>query len=219
MTGAVQIVYGHGFASGPRSSKGRAVAAHLARRGLEVQLLDLRVPGPGRLRLSSMIEVVREAVAADGRPALVIGSSLGGLTAARAAERDPRIAAAVLLAPAFDLVRRWRARMGEEEWSRWQRDGVYSYDDYTTPGGVLEVDFGFIEDAERVDVGWPDPRAPTTIVHGLRDDTVDPATSRGFAAAHPAVRLVEVDDDHQLLGSLDVICAEIDRALEAIPVD
>lgn len=219
MTAAVQIVYGHGFASGPGSSKGRAVRDHLARRGLEVQLLDLRVPAADRLRLSSMIEVVREAVAADGRPALVIGSSLGGLTAARAAERDPRIAAVVLLAPAFDLVRRWRERMGEEEWARWQGDGVYPYDDHTTPGSVLEVDFGFIEDAERVDVGWPEPRVPTTIVHGLRDATVDPATSRAFAAAHPAVRLVEVDDDHQLLGSLDLICAEIDRALDAIPID
>ncbi|HTE51737.1 MAG TPA: YqiA/YcfP family alpha/beta fold hydrolase [Kofleriaceae bacterium] len=219
------VIYGHGFASGPLSSKGRAVRDRLAGRGIAVELLDLRVPTAEGLRLSRMIEVVGEAVdsaaaeavaGAAAPPVLAIGSSLGGLTMARAAERDPRIAAVVLLAPAFCLAERWRARLGEVEWARWQRDGVYPYDDYSAPGGVLQVDFGFIEDAARADVGWPDVLVPTTIVHGSRDETVDPALSRAFAAARPHVRLIEVDDDHQLLGSLDVIHAEVDRALAGL---
>jgi len=212
MVAGLKVIYCHGFASGPLSSKGRAVRDHLARRGIAVDLLDLRVPSPERLRLSRMIEVVRGALRGEER-ALAIGSSLGGLAVARAAERDPRVAAAVLLAPAFQLVERWRARMGEDEWARWQRDGTYPYADFAVPGGMLHLDFGFIDDAAEVDGGWPGLAVPTTIVHGERDDTVEPALSRAFAASRPHVRLVEVDDDHQLLGSLDAICAEIDRRL------
>lgn len=210
--GGVKVVYCHGFASGPMSSKGRAVRDHLAARGVPVDLLDLRVPSASGMRLSRMIEVVRAAIDGHER-ALVIGSSLGGLTAARAAERDDRIAGAVLLAPAFRLVERWRARMGEAEWARWEREGTYPYEDYALPGGTLHVDFGFMRDAAEVDVGWPDVRVPTAIVHGVRDDTVDIGASRAFAASRPNVRLVEVDDGHQLLGSLDVVVAEIDGAL------
>ncbi len=207
-----KILYAHGFASGPRSAKGRAVAAHLARRGIDVELLDLRVPSPTGLRLSRMIEVVREAIG-DAERVLAIGSSLGGLTVARAAERDPRIVSTVLLAPAFQLVERWRARMGEADWAAWQRAGTWPHEDHANRGATLDVEFGFMTDAERVDVGWPELRVPTTIVHGRHDATVDPELSRTFAATRPNVELVEVDDDHQLLRSLDVITAAVDAAL------
>lgn len=208
----MKILYAHGFASGPLSSKGRAVRDHLARRGLDVELLDLRVPTPNGLRLSAMIDVVRNAC--DG-PTLAIGSSLGGLSVARAAERDPRIVATVLLAPAFRLVERWRGRMGEADWARWQRQGSFTFDDYAT-GGTLDVDFAFTTDAAAIDVGFPNVTVPTTIIHGKNDATVDPELSRTFAKLHPDVRLLEVDDDHQLLQSLPTITAEIDRTLATL---
>jgi len=208
------ILYAHGFASGPLSKKGVAVREHLARRGLSVELLDLRVPSPTGLRLSRMIEVVRDAIG-DAPRAVAIGSSLGGLTVAHAAARDPRIAATVLLAPAFRVAERWRRRMGEEDWEKWRRDGVFTYEDHAT-GGTLDVDFGFIEDAAAIDTGWPDVRVPTTIIHGRNDETVEPELSRTYAATRPNVRLLEVEDDHQLLRSLDVICAEIDRAIASL---
>jgi pimeloyl-ACP methyl ester carboxylesterase len=205
----MKILYCHGFASGPLSSKGRAVRDHLEKRGMPVELLDLRVPSPTGLRLSRMIEVVRDAC---GPRTLAIGSSMGGLTVAHAAAQDPRILATVLLAPAFRFVDRWRARLGETEWQRWKREGTYRYDDHAT-GGTLDVEFGMMEDAERTDVGWPDVRVPTTIVHGLRDETVDPELSRTFAKDRPNVRLVEVDDGHQLLQSVEVITREIDAMI------
>lgn len=210
-----RVLYCHGFASGPASSKGRAVREHLGRRGIAVELLDLRVPSRERLRLSHMIDVVRSAADGPG-PVVAVGSSLGGLTVARAAEKEPRIAATVLLAPAFRLVERWRRRMGEEAWARWQREDTWSYEDHAAPGATFELDFGFMTDAARVDVGWPDVRVPTTIVQGSRDDTVDPELARAFAAGRDQVRLIEVDDDHQLLGSLDRIHAEIERVLDRV---
>ncbi len=210
-----KILYAHGFASGPLSAKGRAVRAHLAERGVAVELLDLRVPSPSGLRLSAMIDVVRDAIGSASR-AVVVGSSLGGLTCAHAAARDPRIVATVLLAPAFRLAERWRTRMTDDEWAKWQREGTFVYEDHAT-GGTLDVDFGFIEDAALVDSssdgGWPDVRVPTTIIHGRSDATVEPELSRTYAASRPNVRLVEVDDGHQLLASIPVICAEIDATL------
>jgi pimeloyl-ACP methyl ester carboxylesterase len=52
------------------------------------------------------------------------------------------------------------------------------------------------------------PPAPTTIVHGRGDEVVPAAVSEAFAAEHPEVRLVLVDDEHRLARSIDVILAE-----------
>ena len=64
---------------------------------------------------------------------MLIGSSLGGLTAARVAEGEPRVKALVLLAPAFQLVERWREALGPA-WDDWQRTGWREVTDYTTGG-------------------------------------------------------------------------------------
>ncbi len=206
----MHVLYAHGFASGPQSSKGRAVAAHLAARGVGCTLLDLRVPDRDRLRLSAMIDTVCAAVSG---PVLGVGSSLGGLTMAHAALREPRIEKLLLLAPAFRVAERWRARLGEDLWAQWQREGRLAYDDHTG-GPPLQVDFAFTEDCASVDRGgFPEIRAPLTVIHGRNDVIVDPYLSRDFAACTAQARLVEVDDDHQLLSSLPRILAELDALL------
>ncbi len=50
--------------------------------------------------------------------------------------------------------------------------------------------------------------APTTIIHGLRDDVVPLDWSRVFAAQTGA-KLVEVDDDHRLGESLEIMLSEL----------
>ena len=201
-------VYLHGFASGPSSKKGTAFSEHFAKRGIALERLDLRVPSFEHLRLSAMIDHVRASL---GDRAIVIGSSLGGITAALAAERDARVAALVLLAPAFRLVDRWRAQLGAE-WDEWQRTGWREVYDYTTGKGA-RVDFGFIEDAIALDTGWPDVRVPTLILHGTHDDVVPVAYSRQFAEARANVQLVELDDGHQLEISIPRLLVEADRFL------
>jgi hypothetical protein len=100
----------HGFASGPGSAKGSRLADHYAEKSVTVECLDLRRPSMEHLRLSAMMAHVRDAIGTPADCAVVLGSSLGGLTAARVAEEDARVCALVLLAPAFRLVERWRAR-------------------------------------------------------------------------------------------------------------
>lgn len=196
----MKYLYLHGFASGPDSNKGVAFAA----RWPSIERLDLRVPSLEHLRLSAMIDVVQGAI---GDGAVLIGSSLGGLCAARVAERDPRVTALVLLAPAFQLAERWRAQPG---FDAWRTTGWREVTDYTT-GGTARVDFGFVEDVARIDVGWPDVRVPTLILHGQGDDVVPIEHSRRFAAGRANVRLVELDDGHQLVRSLPALLAETGR--------
>ncbi|HEY2370095.1 MAG TPA: YqiA/YcfP family alpha/beta fold hydrolase [Polyangiaceae bacterium] len=205
-----KFLYLHGFASGPDSKKGVAISAHLATRGIAVQRLNLRVPSFEHLRLSAMIETARAAIGGADDRAVVLGSSLGGLTAARLAERDARVVALVLLAPAFQLVSQWRTRDGGAEWRDAEERGWFEVDDLVH-GGRARVDFEFTNDVARVDsTPFPDVRVPTLIVHGSRDDVVAFDRSRDFAKDRPDVRLVPVDDGHDLGASLDRITTEID---------
>jgi len=206
------FLYLHGFASGPSSKKGTAFDRHYAARSVVIEQLDLRVPSFPDLRLSVMLEVVRTAIGGERDRAVVIGSSLGGLTATRQAERDPRIAALILLAPAFQLATRWRTQLGVAAWAEWQRTDRLEVIDRTT-GAPAYVPFQFIADVERIDVDYPDVRVPTLIVHGTRDEVVPIEHSRTFARGRRHVHLVEVDDDHELVASLPQILEEADRFL------
>jgi pimeloyl-ACP methyl ester carboxylesterase len=215
VTTGPRFLYLHGFASGPSSAKGVATAAHYASRGVHVERLNLRLPSFEHLRVSAMIEHVRQSLGGPQDRAVLFGSSLGGYTAARVAAEDARVGALVLLAPAFRLFERWRRRAGETDWRAWQETGWLEVDDYAEKKRS-RVDFGFVEDAESLDSrdgGAPDVRVPTLIVHGARDETVDVGVSRDFAAGRRHVRLVEVDDGHDLAASLPRILREADAHL------
>lgn len=210
-----RFLYLHGFASGPSSHKGVAVAAHYERRGVAIERLNLRVPSFERLRLSAAIGAVRAAIGGERERVVIFGSSLGGLTACRVAEQDPRVCALVLLAPAFRLLERWRLRLGEEGFRAWEESGWIEVDDYVEKRRA-RVDFGFARDAIEADAGgdgWPDVRVPALIVHGRGDAVVDVGLSRAWAKGKRHVRLVEVDDGHELTASLDRILREADAFL------
>jgi len=203
-----RFLYLHGFASGPQSKKGTAFARHYEGR-FAIERLDLRVPSFEHLRLSAMLDRVTAALEPG---AVVIGSSLGGLTAARVAERDPRIARLVLMAPAFQLAARWQSQLGDDELAEWQRTGWRTVLDRTT-GREARIDYGFLEDVLAIDQGFPAVTVPTLILHGTRDDVVPVDNSRRFAQGKSNVRLIELDDDHELVASLPRILDETDRFL------
>jgi hypothetical protein len=215
---APRLLYLHGFASGPSSKKGLAFEAHFAARGVTLTRLDLRRPSLAHLRLSAMLDEVRDHLA---ERTILIGSSLGGLTAARLAERDPRVIALVLLAPAFQLVPRWRERLGEDGWAAWQRSGALDIIDHTT-GAPATVDFAFADDAATIDAagdGWPDVRVPTLVLHGRRDEVVGIDQARAFVARCPTARLIELDDGHELIATLPTVLAEATAFLDGLAAD
>lgn len=198
----MRCLYLHGFASGPGSQKGVAFADYFGARGLAIERLDLRIPSLEHLRLSRMIAHVVEQIAGDD--CVLIGSSLGGLTAARAAEQAPSVRALVLMAPAFQLVQRWRDRLGTGAWHDWQQTGWLAIHDHAERRPA-RVDFDFAIDALVHDPGWPAPRAPALVFHGTADDVVDVERSRRWIEEGPDRTLVELDDGHELVASLPAI--------------
>lgn len=207
-----QWLYLHGFASSPSSNKARAFVTWGKEHNLDVRALDLRAPSLEHLRFSQIIARVRDAIATEGEHGRVvlIGSSLGGLTACRVAEVEPRVCALFLMAPAFRLAERWRGRLGEEAWNTWRATDALEVHDHAT-GKKTFVDHGFVEELARLEAigdGFPDVRVPTCIVHGTKDDVVDIELSRSWAQGRRHVRVVEVEDGHELMVSVPRILAE-----------
>ncbi len=57
--------------------------------------------------------------------------------------------------------------------------------------------------------------APTIILHGTRDDVVPVEVSRALAARDPNVKLIELDDVHDLSGSLPELLGAVYAFIEA----
>ncbi|HVH45573.1 MAG TPA: YqiA/YcfP family alpha/beta fold hydrolase [Labilithrix sp.] len=216
MTGqAPRFIYLHGFASSPGSTKAKAFRAWGERHGISVDVLDLRVPSFEHLLFSAMEARVKEAIDAAGGArarAVLIGSSLGGLTAARVAEADPRVCALFLMAPAFELASRWEARIGKQAWSTWRTSGFLEVDDYASRQKA-RVHWGFVDELAQIDAArgaFSDVRVPTRIVHGTRDSVVDIELSRAWSKGKRFVELVELDDGHELGASIPRILEEAD---------
>ena len=208
-----RFAYLHGFASGPQARKGGWLAERLAERGIRLHLPDLNRPSFSELTVSGALAAVDGLVEAGPAEALwsVVGSSFGGYVATRWAELHPqRVERLLLLCPGFDLVDRWPEMLGEDAMERWQREGAMEFPDGA--GRPTPVHWGFIEDFRRHPPS-PEVPCPTRIVHGTRDEVVPVEGSRRYAAVRPHVDLVEVDDDHGLLASLETIGREVEGFL------
>jgi pimeloyl-ACP methyl ester carboxylesterase len=215
-----RIVYLHGFASSPGSTKGRALAASFAKRAIRFDQPDLNVPTFETLSIRAMLAVVRERIASSPDPCIVAGSSLGGYVAALLASGadaplDPRVKALVLLAPAFQIAERWRERSGPAEMRRWRREGTALYAHHARGGVELPLHIGFLDEADEYD---PMPRVtlPVTVIQGRRDETVPASLARSWVDRNPQSTLVEVDDDHQLAASIPRIDHELSTMMAAL---
>ena len=166
-----------------------------------------------------MIAHVQERMGGPSDRVVLIGSSLGGLTAARVAEKDPRVGALVLMAPAFGLRELWKSRLGPEKMAEWETTGFLEVDDYVARAKA-RIGHGFYLDMMTADPAeLPDVRVPTLIVHGANDDVVPASRSRTFAAGKAHVRLVEVEDGHELGASIPRVLRESGRFLEGWGVE
>jgi uncharacterized protein len=210
----MHVLYLHGFASSPESSKAAFFQSRLAAHGGAWSCPDLNAPEFSTLTASRMIGQAEAYLRTlpDG-PAALIGSSLGGFVAwhvaarAERAAREGRASARpvdrlVLLAPAFDFGRADMHDIGEaglEEWRRagWREFFHYAYEQ------PRPVHYELYRDAQRYDSFASPVRAPTLVFQGRRDDVVDPDMVARFADGRPNVTLHLVDDDHQLKTSLE----------------
>jgi pimeloyl-ACP methyl ester carboxylesterase len=217
------VFYLHGFASSPASTKATFFERHFAEHGVPLHCPDLNAPDFETLTISRMIQQVEKAILAlPPAPTVLIGSSLGGLVALQVGSRWSKRCAAsepgliaqypidrvVLLAPAVDFARAHGRDLGDEGLSRWRNAGllpIYHHGE----GRTRNVRYGLYEDALQYDAYASYVDFPILVFHGRRDATVDPDAIEAFARSRPNVILHMLDDEHQLIGSLDAIWKDV----------
>jgi pimeloyl-ACP methyl ester carboxylesterase len=198
------IVYLHGFASSPASSKARYFHDRLTAAGASVTIPDLTADDFEHLTLSSQLQVLSNHI---GGACRLMGSSMGGYLAALHAARSPLVERLVLLAPAFSFHDRWHERLGPDQMAQWRETGRMEVFHYGF-NEMRPISYNLIDDATRYPA-YPDFSQPALIFHGRFDDIVPASYSERFAAGRPNVHLEIVDSGHDLLNVLDQISPQI----------
>jgi pimeloyl-ACP methyl ester carboxylesterase len=216
------VVYLHGFASSPQSSKATFFAERFAREGISFLCPDLNQPGFETLTVSRMLQQLDDQISSlPPTEVVLIGSSLGGFVAIEAAARHAAqvsrpISRLILLAPAVEL-----------EWDRWSEIGPGGVEGWRKDGHVEvfhyaldrpeRLGFVFYEDATQYDPASRRLALPMLVFQGRQDESVSPEIVECFAQRQTAATLHMLDDTHQLKNSLDFIWAETVRFLSLAP--
>jgi hypothetical protein len=214
----VVVVYLHGFASSPDSSKAAFFAERFAGHGVTFLCPDLNQPAFATLTVTRMLQQLDTQVSAlPPTDVVLIGSSLGGFVAVEAAARQAGnsrhpISRLILLAPAVEL-----------EWDRWAEVRPGGIEGWRKAGHIEvfhyaldrpeRLRFEFYEDAERYHPAARRLDLPLLIFQGRHDESVDPIVVEAFAQRQSQATLHMLDDTHQLKNSLDVIWRETARFL------
>lgn len=194
-----RILYLHGLASSPLSTKAQVFGERLRALGYEILCPDLNDGDFLGLTTSRALRLATGLARELQPPILVFGSSFGGRVAARVAEALPhRVAGLVLMAPAFYFEHVWRQTLDGESRARWEETGELAVDHPAYPGEVA-LGYGFLTDALATD-GLPtlSPSLPALVFHAPADAVVPYADTQQFAAVHPGARLIALDSDHEL---------------------
>lgn len=217
-----EFIYLHGFASSPYSAKARYLLNGFALANIKLEIPDLNAGDFSHLTISRQITQVateflslgvgkqeiaqaREveisstssSVSFPSPSVTLIGSSLGGLTAAHLGQQYLQVERLILLAPAFGFLSHWLPQLGDEKIQRWRHEKylmVHHYEEERE----LPLSYDFVVDATQYKEGILQRSIPTLILHGIHDEVIPIQASRDFALKRPWVELVELDSDHSL---------------------
>ena len=209
----MRVMYLHGFASSSKSSKASFFAAKLAPYGIALEAPDLNEPDFSTLTVTRMLGQVADRLEAGNGPVALIGSSLGGFVAVQAALRHPqRVARLVLLAPALQFADNRMRELGVdlEQWKASDRVEVFHYG----YGRVMPLRYAFYQDARQYDSFNAHLSQPVQVFQGRQDAAVNPVAVERWCRARSNVELHLLDDDHQLLGSVEFIWQQMSRFVE-----
>lgn len=227
------LIWLQGFKSEMVSTKATYLAGWTRERGIGFTRFDYSGHGQsgGRFEDGTISQWLEEARAVfeglTSGPQILIGSSMGGFLAlllARALRLErpdhvPRIAAIVLIAPAWDMTEAlmW-PRLPEEAKAAILRDGVWhrpsKYGD-----GPYPITRALIEDGRRhrLEGAGFDPACPVRIIHGVEDTDVPYQHSLGLLdqlRGHDIHLTLVKDGEHRLSRPQDL--ALLTAAIEAL---
>jgi uncharacterized protein len=200
----MRILYLHGFASSPQSSKAQFFGLRFAEAKIPFTAPALDGGDFEHLSITSQLEIVQSNIA---EKCILMGSSLGGYLAALYAVRHPeQVERLILLAPAFHFLERWQQRLSPVQIADWRRRGsipIYHY------GSKCEQPLGYqlIEDAQAYEAE-PAITQPALILHGAHDEVVPASGSEAIAAGRPNVTLRLFPSGHELTDVMDGLWAE-----------
>ncbi|MDJ0736200.1 MAG: YqiA/YcfP family alpha/beta fold hydrolase [Nostocaceae cyanobacterium] len=205
----MQYIYLHGFASSPNSAKARYIGDRFTESQKKLIIPDLNYGDFSELTISRQLEQVKNEFSPDAAPVTLIGSSLGGLTAAHLGQKYPQVQRLVLLAPAFGFLSHWLPQLGDEAIQQWQEEKYLMVDHYGEQR-QLPLSYNFVTDAAKYKEDVLQRPIPTLILHGKEDEVIPIQASQEFARYRPWVELVELNSDH----SLGNVMPEIWQALK-----
>ncbi|MEH1930987.1 YqiA/YcfP family alpha/beta fold hydrolase [Nostoc sp.] len=193
----MHYIYLHGFASSPNSAKARDISDRFTQIQTKLKILDLNAGDFSQLTITRQLTQVAAQFKNDSTPVTLIGSSLGGLTAAHLGQQYLQVQRLVLLAPAFGFLSHWLPKLGNEQIQGWQQEKyimVYHYGEERS----LPLSYDFVTDAAQYQEKLLQRPIPTLILHGKNDQVIPIEASRDFGRSRPWVELVELDSDHAL---------------------
>jgi uncharacterized protein len=215
------VVFAHGLGSDRTGEKIGAFEAECAQRGWALVAADFRGHGQsdgkmvdlsGPRLLEDLAAIVRLARQRDGGPLLLVGSSMGGWTAAWLTIAYPELAAQVdacaLIAPAlrfFDWL-----NLDETERASWLETGRHRL---RTQYLDMELGSQLLTDAS--DYAYDNLRQrfarPAVIFHGMRDETIPYQLSLDFIEHAEESRLelfLSREGDHRLITQKEQMARE-----------
>lgn len=193
----MDYIYLHGFASSPNSAKAQYFRSAFAELAIDLKIPDLNQDNFSQLTITRQIEQILALFPPNPTPITLIGSSLGGLTAALLAEKSLQVQRLVLLAPAFEFLSHWLPQLGEAKLKQWQAEQqlmVYHYAEKRS----LPLSYNFVIDAANYQDKLLLRPVPTLILHGCDDEVIPITASRNFASSRPWVQLIELNSNHAL---------------------
>lgn len=203
------VIYVHGFASHQSGEKVLFLKKRFNESGTAFLAFDHRGHGNSsgtmkELTITKNLEDLDQIIRSQGKNfknRILIGSSMGGQTAAWYAAHHPdQIDANLLIAPAFRFLENRKRDLGPQGLKTLEKEG-----EIIIKNEWVEVTIGkeLVEDAKNypVETLLQKYQTPTLMIHGLNDDSVPVLDSFSFiqaSKARPLELLIIGGGDHRL---------------------